>query len=182
MSKFSQSFEVAEVRGQCQRRVYEWGSAWVNPAPEDPTHLRFYAAVKVGDQPPVFVPEPTLAFQVSDELVYVDVDGRELAYVNVDGRMNNRPNGKISGIICQGGHRFSLSAAVFKSIKWAVNQDGSVTIDGEVWWPATLVNKDQNRYQQFGPAGEIWQNFDAYLVRVKRDVVRVLELGDLDLF
>ncbi len=172
MIQFGNDFELVEANGQWELRRYDWGYALVNPDTEDSEKLRFYAmAWEFGDQP-FFLPEPTLAFDVPSGFRYVDSNDVQVAV----------PQGKVSGIICQDGPRFSLWAALFKGIEWAPNADGSVTIDDEVWWPATLLDKDKNRFRQFGPAGERRSNYDGYYVQERPDTVKVVELGDLNFF
>ncbi len=78
---------------------------------------------------------------------------------------------KISGIICQDGgtdvYRFSFSNP--KAPKFEVNEEG-VIINGEQWYLKVLFSKDAQRIG----------NFDAYYSRQKPDVVRVIEMGDIN--
>jgi len=110
---------------------------------------------------PIITPEPELAFAVPSNLTYVNSNGDAVT-----------PTEKISGIICRDGPRFSLTNARSKGIEVTANDDGSIQIGTESWWLATLYSKDKNRVR----------NYDAFLVREKPAQVRVLELGDLDLF
>lgn len=110
---------------------------------------------------PIITPEPDLAFAVPANLTYVNSKGE--AFV---------PTEKISGVICKDSHRLSLTNAKNKGIVVKVNDDGSFQIGDETWHLTTLFSKDKNRIR----------NYDAYLVREKPEQVKVLELGDLDLF
>lgn len=110
---------------------------------------------------PIITPEPDLAFAAPTSLTYVNAKGESVV-----------PAEKISGIICKDSHRFSLTNAKNKGVEIKVNDDGSIQIGDEVWWLTTLFSKDKNRVR----------NYDAYLVREKPVLVKVLELADLDLF
>lgn len=122
---------------------------------------RFYRVEPGKYGQPLIIAEPTLAFDAPNGLNYVN---------HVDEATN--PVEKIAGIICQNGPRFSLSNAQKQGIVVSVNADGSIQIGSETWWLATLFSKD--KYRIVG--------YDAYLVREKPERVRVIELGDLDLF
>jgi hypothetical protein len=121
---------------------------------------RFFRVVPGPYSAPRVEPEPELAFGPPN-LKYQNAKGQEVV-----------PDEKISGIICQGGIRASLSNLKSKGIAVTVNTDGSLQVGDEVWWLATLFSKDKNRFL----------NYDAYLVRNQPDVVTVLELGDMNLF
>lgn len=127
-----------------------------------PNGERRYYMVSPGQYgEPVITPEPDLAFSVPVNLTYVNKKGEAVV-----------PAEKISGIICQESHRFSLTNAKNKGIDVTVNDDGSIQVGDETWWLSTLFIKDKNRVR----------NYDAYLVREKPPQVKVLELADLDLF
>lgn len=110
---------------------------------------------------PIITPEPDLAITVPADLIYVNSKGEAVV-----------PAEKISGIICKDGHRLSLTNARNQDIVVKANDDGSIQVSTETWHVATLFSKDKNRVR----------NYDAYCVREKPDRVRVIELGDLDLF
>ncbi|MBI2037785.1 MAG: hypothetical protein HYT15_02540 [Candidatus Magasanikbacteria bacterium] len=110
---------------------------------------------------PIITAEPDLAFDAPSNLTYVNAKGETVT-----------PSEKIAGIICQDGPRFSLTNAKNKGITVVVSDDGSIQIGNEVWHLVTLFSKDKNRVV----------NYDAYLVRQQPAQVRVLELGDLNLF
>lgn len=122
---------------------------------------RFYMVSPGKHGEPIITPDPDLAFEVPANLTYTNVKGETIV-----------PAEKISGIICKDSHRFSLTNAKSKGIEVKVNDDGSIQIGEETWYLATLFSKDKNRIR----------NYDAYLVREKPARVKVLELGDLDLF
>lgn len=122
---------------------------------------RDYYRIVMGKYSPVIEVEPDRAFDAPQALKYVNNAGEEVAAAE-----------KVAGIICKEGPRFSLTNAENKGIAVEVNEDGSINIDGESWWISTLFQKDKNRI--FG--------YDAYCVKEKREVVKILELGDLDLF
>ena len=125
---------------------------------------RFYRVVAGAYGQPLIDVEPDLAFEAPLVLDYVDKDGTSLARSVV---------GKIGGIICQNGLRTSLTKAMDQGVVIQVNDDGSIQVGGEIWWIATILDKDKNRFL----GGK-----DAYLVRTRPAQVRVLELADLDLF
>lgn len=121
----------------------------------------FYALVLGKYGQPLFIVEPDRAFECPSDLVYVDKLDKSAT-----------PEQKIAGIVCDGALRASLTNARKQGKPVAPNADGSIQVGDEVWWIATLFVKDKNRI--FG--------YDAYLVRERPEQVRVLELGDLDLF
>lgn len=132
--------------------------------PDEQTGKSRYYAVEPGKYgEPRIKPEPELAFNWSDQLSYVDGEGNE-----------TKPDAalKISGIVCKDGPRFSLTNAQRQGIHVKPLDDGSIMIGDDAWWPSTLFLKDKNRND----------GYDAFCVRQKPDVTRVLELGDLDLF
>jgi hypothetical protein len=131
----------------------------VNLGPNGEKRFYMISPGKYGE--PIITPEPDLAFEVPATLTYINAKGEVVV-----------PQEKISGIICKDGPRFSLTNAKKKGVKVQVNDDGSIQIDTETWWLATLFSKDKNRVR----------NYDAYLVREKPAQVKMLELGDLDLF
>ncbi|MDO8509681.1 MAG: hypothetical protein Q7S24_00900 [bacterium] len=122
---------------------------------------QFYMVTPGGYGEPIITPEPDLAFTPPYMFNYVDVNGVHVS-----------PMEKISGIICKDSHRLSLTNAKRQGINITVNSDGSLNIAGVKWWIATLFQKDKNRIK----------NYDAYCIRQYPTSVRVLELGDLDLF
>jgi hypothetical protein len=122
---------------------------------------RFYMIKMGAFGQPVIVAEPDRAFEAPTNLVYVDAKGNAAT-----------PSERIAGVICQDGPRLSLSNAAKQSIEVHPNEDGSVTVGSDVWWIATLFQKDKNRII----------GYDAYLRRDRPETVRILELGDLDLF
>lgn len=112
-------------------------------------------------QNPIIRVEPSRAFSCPTNLTYVDAKGNPA-----------QPSDPIGGIVCQNGPRFSLTNAAKQGVTIKVNSNGSIQIDDEVWWLRTLFLKDKQRFI----------GSDAYLVRERPDKVRILELGDLDLF
>lgn len=131
----------------------------VNLGPDGERQYYMVSPGKYGE--PIITPEPDLAFALPANLTYVNAKGEAVV-----------PAEKISGIICKDSHRFSLTNAKSKGIEVKANDDGSIQIGTETWHVATLFSKDKNRVR----------NYDAYLVREKPVQVKVLELGDLDLF
>jgi hypothetical protein len=131
----------------------------VNVGPNGEHQFYMVTPGKYGE--PIITPEPDLAFAVPSYLVYVNAKGETVV-----------PTEKISGILCKESHRLSLTNAKNKNIGIKVNDDGSIQIGDETWHLATLFSKDKNRVR----------NYDAYLVREKPMRVKVLELGDIDLF
>jgi hypothetical protein len=127
-----------------------------------PNGERQYYMVSPGQYgQPVITAEPDLALDVPIGIEYVNAKGEAVM-----------PGEKIAGIICQGGARYSLTNARNKGVKVKVNDDGSIQVGDEKWWIATLFSKDKQRII----------NYDAYLVRQQPAQVKVLELGDLNLF
>lgn len=122
---------------------------------------QFYMVVPGQYGQPIIVAEPDLAFDAPGMLDYIDAEGKV-----------KRPDEKIAGIICKDGLRASITSAGHQGIKITVNDDGSIQVGDEAWWIATLFSKDKNRIV----------GYDAYLVRDRPESVRILELGDLDLF
>lgn len=131
----------------------------VNLGPNGERQYYMVSSGKYGE--PIITPEPDLAFPVPANLVCVNAEGEAVV-----------PTEKISGIICQNSHRFSLTNAKNKGIEIRVNDNGSLQISDDTWWIATLFSKDKSRVR----------NYDAYLVRQKPALIKVLELGDLNLF
>lgn len=131
----------------------------VNPGSDGERRFYMVTAGKFGQ--PIIVAEPDLSFAAPTCFKYVNAKGEA-----------TQPTEKIAGIICRDGIRTSLSGAKMKGVAISINADGSVQVGEEVWHLATLFQKDKNRII----------NYDAYLVREPRKVVRILELGDLDLF
>jgi len=130
-----------------------------NPGPHE--GRRYFMVVPGRDGEPIVVAEPDLALPVPSGFTYVDAQGKPVV-----------PDQRIAGIVCQDGPRFSLTHARETGVWIGLQSDGSFLIDTDKWWPVTLFLKDRNRYR----------NYDAFLVRERREVVRVLELGDLSLF
>lgn len=122
---------------------------------------RFYMIKMGAFGQPVIVAEPDRAFEAPTNLVYVSATGEATA-----------PSERIAGVICKEGPRLSLSNAAKQGIDVHLNEDGSVTVGNDVWWIATLFQKDKNRII----------GYDAYLRRDRPETVRIIELGDLDLF
>lgn len=132
--------------------------------PNEATGKDRYYAIEPGKYgEPRIKPEPDLAFNWSDKLSYVDQEGNET---------QPKPTLRISGIICKDGPRFSLTNAFNQGIAVQPQDDGSIMIGDDLWWPSTLFLKDANRID----------GYDAFCIRQKPDTTRVLELGDLDLF
>jgi len=86
---------------------------------------RFYSMRPGGYDNPVRVAEPDLAFDVPDDLVLVDADGKQITLESINYTTKDISNGqkienrqKISGIICRGenGPRSSLSNPDFLRI------------------------------------------------------------------
>lgn len=119
---------------------------------------QFYEVVMGQYGQPLIVAEPDRAFPCPANLQYINAKGETAV-----------PAEKIAGIICSDGKRFSLTNAANKGIKIEVQEDDSIKIDNEVWWIATLFQKDKNRIV----------NYDAYLVPAKPEKVKILELADL---
>ncbi len=122
---------------------------------------QFYEIVSGEYGQPIIVAEPELAFVPPQTLMYVDAKFEQ-----------TRPDQRIAGIICQFGPRFSLTNAKSKGVVIKVNADGSIQVGEEKWWIATLFLKDKNRIR----------NYDAFCVRAKPNYIRILELGDINLF
>lgn len=118
---------------------------------------RFFS-VEMGQYSPFIIAEPELAFYPPEALTYVDAAGNPV-----------EPDEKIAGIICGKVHRFSLTSAKMKGIEYSVNKDGSLTIDGKVWWITGLFSKYKN----------LIVNYDAFCSPEKPDRVMILELADL---
>ena len=123
---------------------------------------QYYEVVAGKYGEPIIVAEPDLAFYTPTNLLYVKAKGEGMS----------APDQKIAGIICQDGPRFSLTNAKSKGVVIKTNDDGSVQVGEEKWWLTTLFLKDKNRFR----------GYDAYCVRQQPENVRVLELGDIDLF
>lgn len=129
---------------------------------------QFYKIVPGKYGEPLIVAEPDLAFDPPARLAYVDKTGLPVT-----------PDQKIAGLICEDGRRFSLTHAKLKGIAIKVSDDDrSIQVGEEKWWLVTLLLKDKNRVR----------NYDAYCIPFSESemheplAVRVLELGDLDLF
>lgn len=122
---------------------------------------RFYAVYLGQYGQPLIESEPTLGFKPPVNLLYVNGKGQQAL-----------PDNMITGVICKGGLRASLTSAQEKGIKVSPNRNNSIQVGDEVWWISTLFLKDKNRFS----------GYDAFLVRDQPDVVRILELGDLNLY
>ncbi|MFA6475387.1 MAG: hypothetical protein WCV88_04280 [Patescibacteria group bacterium] len=122
---------------------------------------RFYAVIMGKYGQPILVADPDLAFDVPTCFQYVNINGDPV-----------NPTEKIAGIICKDGPRFSLTSALDKGVVVKPNSNGSIQVGDETWYPATFFSKDKNRII----------GYDAFLVKERREIVRILELGDLDLF
>ncbi len=125
---------------------------------------QFYEVVSGEYGQPTIIAEPEYAFDTPANLLYVNAKG--------EGVKPDQPDQKIAGVVCKDGPRFSLTNAKSKGVVIKANDDGSIQVGEEKWWLATLFLKDKNRIR----------NYDAYCVRQQPEKVRILELGDLDLF
>lgn len=125
---------------------------------------QFYEIVVGEYGQPIIVAEPEYAFDTPPNLRYINAKGEHV-----------RPDQMIAGVICQDGQRFSLTNAKNKGLEVKVNGDGSIQVNEEKWWLKTLFLKDKNRFR----------GYDAFCVREQPMggvEVRILELGDLNLF
>lgn len=147
--------------GQWVLEVEDTGYELYNPGPNG--EKRFFRVVPGQYGAPVIEPEPDLAFAVPTDLRYKNGKGEAVLPPT---------DQKIAGIICQDGPRCSLTHAKSQGVEIKVNDDGSIQVGEEKWWITTLFQKDKNRFR----------NLDAYCVKVKPQMVRLLELGDLDLY
>lgn len=134
--------------------------------PGDNNEKRFYEIVAGKYGQPIIVAEPELAFDPPANLLYVNVNGE-----------NMKPDQKIAGIVCKNGPRLSLSNAKINGVEISVTGDNSsLWVDGQKYYIKTLFVKDKNRVI----------GYDAFCVSADEQayptLVRVLELGDLDLF
>jgi hypothetical protein len=110
---------------------------------------------------PLLLPEPSRALDLPQGIRYVD--GRTGEPV--------RPDEKIAGIIIQDEagntvYRNSLTNAANKSDQIELGDDGSLRVNGDVYYLYGLFLKDKNRTF----------NYDAYFTFKKPDCVRVTEL------
>lgn len=121
----------------------------------------FYQAEMGAYGQPLIFADPKRAFDAPDSLSYVDASGNQA-----------EPKEKIAGIVCKDGPRFSLTSAENKGIVIEHNDDGSISIDGEQWFLETLFRKDANRII----------GYDGYYSKEQSQAVKIIELGDLDLF
>lgn len=122
---------------------------------------QFYNVTPGAYGQPVITAEPSLAFAVPEALTYVNFKGEPVV-----------PAEKIAGIICQEAdgtavYRFSLSSP--KAPRFQIVSYG-IIIDDVSWHLCTLFSKDKNRVI----------NYDAFYRREKCDVVRLIELADLN--
>ncbi len=165
----SEALRVEEARfqfGQWTVVLRPDGYEIFNLAP-DGSWRRYYRIYNGQYGEPLIEVDPDLAFAVPivEGIGFVDAKGQPTT-----------PNQRIGGIICQPpGPRFSLTNAKNQQdvvIGPHPNGSGSILVGGEEWWLATLFLKDSRRFK----------GYDAFLVRERRDVVRVIELGDLELF
>lgn len=122
---------------------------------------QFYEIVNGKYGEPIIVAEPEYAFDPPASLMYLDAKFEP-----------TKPDQKIAGIVCQFGPRLSLTNAKKQGVVIKANGDGSIQVGDEQWWVATLFLKDKNRIR----------NYDAFCVRVKPNYIRILELGDINLF
>lgn len=159
MGYFKHIFGQWVIEGNDDTDSPDFGYEIYNPGPNG--EKRFYRASPGKYWEPLLDPEPELAFNVPENFTFVNAKGEVIV-----------PGEKISGIICQDGPRLSLTNAQKQGITIKVNDDGSIQVGEEKWWLTTLFQKDKNRIR----------NYDAYCVREKSETVRVLELGDLNLF
>jgi len=127
--------------------------------------LQFYRAFSGKYGEPLLEPEPDLAVPPPSGCTYINGAGEEIT-----------PDQKISGLICRGADgkvslRVSLTNAKNKGIKWSLEDDGRVIIDGQVFFLYALVVKDKNRIR----------NYDAFFgpTPPEDQIVKVLELEDL---
>lgn len=119
-----------------------------------------------GEDGPIMVAEPDLAFDPPAELNYVDAKGKPVT-----------PDQKIAGVVSRNwGFRLSLSDLKRDGLHISVNSNGSLKIEGVAYWITTLLGK-----------GGDYINYDAFCVQCDLVdsaplLVRVLWIGDLDLF
>lgn len=157
MSTFSYKFGQWIIKGDDDPNSEHFGYSISNRGPDG--KRRFYEVVPGKYGQPIIVAEPDLAFEVPENLVYVNAtDGKSI-----------KPEEKIAGIICQNGPRLSLSNAKRQGIVVKTNDDGSVQVGEEKWWLFVLLQKDKNRIR----------NYDAFCVKEKPMFVIVAELGDM---
>lgn len=87
-------------------------------------------------------------------------------------RMETTPEGKIAGIICEDGPKFSVSKS--DKPKFKIKDDGSAEIK--------IKDKKETRYLNTLLSSGESGNYKAYFGKTKTDKVRVIELEDLKLF
>lgn len=124
---------------------------------------QFYCIISGQYGEPLLVPEPDLALSPPQGVTYVNAKGDVI-----------QPDQQISGIICKSGgvviHRFSLTNAKRQGIILAVNNDGSLAMNGISYYLYALVLKDAKRVR----------NYDAFFTSDESPrTVKVLELEDL---
>ncbi len=124
-----------------------------------PDGVKRYFQIEKGPYGPVIRAEPDLAFDAPDNLQYVNAKGEPSV-----------PEEKIAGIMCDEGLRASLTNAKSKGIEIKLNDDGSLSIGGEIWWIYKLLRKDKGRII----------GYDAKFQRVKPVNVVIKELEDFD--
>ncbi len=132
---------------------------------------RFYKVIKGKYGEPIIVAEPDRAYASPENAEYANAKGETIP----------RPEGDISGIICQNengsvAHRFSLSNP--KTPKFRVTKDGLILflkdeagkVTKERWYLNTMFAKDKNRVK----------NHDGYYSRQKPAKIKMVELQDLE--
>lgn len=147
--------------GQWTLEVDEAAGAYKIFNPGEDGKRKFYAVEQGKYGQPLIYADPDHAFDAPPNLTYVNAAGEKA-----------QPTEKIAGIVCKDGPRFSLTNAASKGISVVQNNDGSIMIDGAVWYLVTLFQKDKNRVI----------GYDAYFSKEKPEHVRIMELGDLDLY
>ncbi len=149
--------EIVLPFGQWQLIITPDKYTIVNPGPNG--EKRFYQVTPGKYGEPLITAEPDKAFAPPTNLRYVDGKGQ-----------TTTPNEKIAGIVCKDGPRFSLSSP--QAPEFVISPEGDLIIGETRYALNALYKKDDRRIT----------NYDAYFSKVKPAEVRVLELGDLDLY
>lgn len=125
---------------------------------------RFYEIVAGEYGQPIIIPEPELSWDIPLEMAenIVNLSGEKINSLELE---------KISGIICFGGPRFSLSAAKAKNMKveFIGGRSGKILIDQVEWYVAYIFSKDKNRIR----------NYDVFTYKQPRKSIMLFELQDM---
>jgi hypothetical protein len=124
-------------------------------------NLKYYQIVMGQFCQPIVIQEPSLGLDCPSKLTCFNKNGDPVV-----------PDQKIVGIVCKNGPRFSLTNAKAKGIVINVSEENHIQINGESWFINTLYMPDKNRLI----------GYVAFCSKEINPSVRVLEMGDLDLF